>query len=78
MEQFKPNQPKNLPAKKLIGYGIPFVMGIVFGIMIINSREDFPEAWGYWLCLVLAFGTSLLTAGKVIQMLIDYRNGRTR
>lgn len=78
MEQFKPNQPKNLPFKKVVGYGIPFVMGLIFGFMIISSREDFPEAWGYWLCLILAFGTSLLTAFKVIQIMADYRNGRNR
>lgn len=78
MSEFKPNEPKNLPLKKVAPYGIPFFMALFFLWLAVQEREDFGSEFGFWTVAVILVATAALTLGKVIQMLLDYRNGRNR
>lgn len=78
MSEFKPNQPRNLPFKKVAGYGIPFLAALFFLWLAVNEREDFSSELGFWIVVGLLVLTASVTLGKVVQMLLDYRNGRGR
>lgn len=76
--QFKPDQPKSIPAKKLIGFFVAWLFCAVISIVIIAERREFYEAWSFWLCLAITMFGVIFIPLKIIQMQKDYRNGRSR
>ena len=78
MEQFKPNQPDSIPTRKLIGFFIPWVMALVFLILLIGDYNDFFEPWGFWACFVVLLAVLVIIPVFVARMQRDYKNGRNR
>lgn len=77
-EQFNPNNQQSIPTKKLIGFSIPWVMSLVFLILLIGEYDEFFEPWGFWLCLTVLLAVLVLIPVLVARMQRDYKNGRNR